>query len=128
MSKDDKIYFVFLSLLSAAAKGMPFLQKQSSYPGVRKSGCLFCAYCYIAGFNTISQVDNAFKWAVSKGYVRESDAYCQLGRSVYPDYLVKQFGTTKRAGCSVKQGRGHFYVVDASGREVYNSCGLGCNV
>lgn len=82
----------------------------------------------MAGFSTIAQVDQAFPWAVQNRYVRESDAYLNTTSSNLKTQLARQFGTTVRAGTSVKQGKGHWYVVNSSNKEVYNSAGLGKKV
>ena len=105
---------------------LPYLQQQSSKRGVRVSGCLFCACCWLASLKSIAEVDNAFEWCVNRGYVRRSDAYC-LGPSREPlaRKIAEYYGRPFKNGFSIRQGRNHFYVVDSSGKEAYNSAGWG---
>ena len=106
--------------------GLPYLQKQSRHEGVRKSGCLFCCCCWLANLNTIDEVDNAFEWCVGRGYVRRSDAYCQgPTRLALARTIAEHYGKSVKSGLDIAAGPHHFWVVDNSGREVYNSAGWG---
>lgn len=106
--------------------GLPFLQRQSRHPGVRGEGCMFCAACWLGGLNTIGEVDDAFDWCVAMGYVRRSDALCNgLSREPLGRKIAQHYRRSFREGCRIQPGTHHFYVVDGSGREVYNSAGWG---
>ncbi|KAH0786317.1 YSIRK-type signal peptide-containing protein [Histomonas meleagridis] len=103
---------------------LPYLQRQSSHSSVRQWGCLFCACCWVGGLNTIGEVDAAFTWARNNNYVRW-DAYVLIGSQDLSQRIANHYGRTKKSGCVIVHGNGHFYVTDTSGREIYNSAGWG---
>ena len=108
-------------------RGLPFLQRDSRHPGVRMSGCMFCVACWLGGLNSIGEVDSAFDWCVGQGYVRRSDAYCSgLSREPLGRKIAEHYGRPFKEGFRIAQGAHHFWVVDGSGKEVYNSGGWGC--
>ena len=111
--------YTYLSIMS-------YRQKESRHAGVRASGCLFCCACWLGGLNTIGEVDDAFDWCVSQGCVRRSDSYC-LGptREALGRKIAEHYGRGFKNGYRIVHGSNHFYVVDGSGREVYNSAGPG---
>ena len=88
-------------------------------------GCYFMGACCIGGLGTDSQMLSARAWAVKKGYIRDSDTYCNVGWSQLAQYISKNYGTTFHKGWSLKQGCNHYWVVDQSGKEVFNASGLG---
>lgn len=100
----------------------------SRHEAVRKSGCLFCAYCWLAGANTIQEVDDAFDWATGQGLVRKSDSYVNTGRAGIVPKLQQRFGRSGRQGdITWNKDHSHAYVRH-NGKEVYNAAGLGYKV
>ena len=51
---------------------MSFKQYNYKQP-IKSEGCCFCCDCYLAGLD--GDIEGAFDYAVSKGWVRGSDAY-----------------------------------------------------
>ena len=88
-------------------------------------GCYFMGACCIGGLGTDAQMLSARAWAVNKGYIRDSDTYCNVGWSQLAQYISKNYGTTFHSGWSLKQGCNHYWVVDQNGKEVFNASGLG---
>lgn len=100
-------------------------QRDSKYNAVVKEGCLYCCICYMAGFCTITQVDNAFDWACNNGWLRRSDSYVQtLDRVGFAKALNAKFGGSFRSGLTIQYSGTHFYVTKG-GKEVYNSVYIG---
>ena len=103
---------------------MSFLQTQSSNPNIKHSGCNFCCCCYAGGLNSLGEVEAAYNWALGNGYIR-SDCYVNMGWEALAQKIAQNYGRSLRHGL-IRKGNGkHFWLVDSSGREVYNAAGIG---
>ena len=126
-------YILALFLLALVSCVQNFVSTGTGLAGVSyqwnlagmKEGCLFMAACVIGGLGTDAQILSARAWAVNKGYIRNSDTYCNVGSQALAQYISANYGTPYHSGWSAKQGCGHFWVVDQNGREVFNAAGLG---
>ena len=89
-------------------------------------GCNFMACCVLGGLTTSKQINDAHKWALDKGFIR-NDCYVNLYYKDFAKKISEQFKTTYHSewdrGGSAKVG--HFWVVDGNGNEIFNSAGLG---
>lgn len=91
--------------------------KQYNYkPPIKKEGCCFCCDCYLAGLN--GNIEEAFDYAVSNGWVRGSDCFVNNHSSLISG-LKRKYGTSGRSGIRVRQGN-HFVVQDGNGNTIYN--------
>lgn len=91
--------------------------KQTSYKQpIRSQGCCFCCDCYLAGLN--GNIEEAFDYAVEKGWVDGDDAYVN-DHSKLISGLKAKYGTTGRSGNRIKVGN-HFVVKDGNGNTIYN--------
>ena len=90
-----------------------------------KSGCLFMACCCIGGLGSSNEMLIARSWAVNNGYIRDSDTYVNMGSIDLARKISQHFGTVFQSSFSIKKGCGHFWVVDSSGKEVFNAARLG---
>jgi hypothetical protein len=99
------------------------LQRNSRHSGVRESGCVFCSGCYIGGLNTIQEMDDAFDWAVSQGWVQEYDASMLVRPNNFMSgRIAERYGRQRREGCTIEGTVNvHVWVCNSSGRVVYNS-------
>ena len=126
-------YILSLLLLAFALCAQNFVKTGTGLSGVSyqwtltgmKSGCYFMAACCIGGLGTDAQMLSARAWAVKKGYIRDSDTYCNVGWSALAKYISTNYGTPFHNGWSLKQGCGHYWVIDQNGKEVFNAAGLG---
>jgi hypothetical protein len=126
-------YLLSLFLLALVSCAQNFVRTGTGLSGVSyqwklagmKSGCLFMAACCIGGLGTDAQMLSARAWAVKKGYIRDSDTYCNINSLTLAQYISKNYGTPFHSTWKTKQGCGHFWVVDANGKEVFNAAGLG---
>ena len=83
------------------------------------------AACCIGGLGTDAEMLSARAWAVKKGYIRDSDTYCNVGWDQLATYIANNYGKTKHTGWKLKLGCGHYWVVNQNGKEVFNAAGLG---
>ena len=91
--------------------------KQYNYKEpIRSQGCCFCCDCYLAGLN--GNIEEAFDYAVSKGWVNGTDAYVNNHSSLI-NGLKNKYGTSERNGKRVKKGN-HFVVEDGNRNFIYN--------
>jgi len=104
--------------------GLEGVSYQRNLPGMRE-GCYFMAICVIGGLGNDSQILMARSWAVKNGFIRDSDTYVYYGWQTLASKISQQFGTYLHSDLSPKKGCNHYWVVDSSGREVFNSAGLG---
>ena len=93
---------------------MSFKQYNYKQP-IKSEGCCFCCDCYLAGLD--GSIEEAFDYAVQKGWVRGSDCYV-LNHSSLISGLKQKYGTSGRSGTRVKTGN-HF-VVKNGGKVVYD--------
>ena len=93
---------------------MSFKQYNYKEP-IKSQGCCFCCDCYLAGLS--DNIEEAFDYAVQKGWVRGSDSYVENHKGLI-DGLKKKYGTWGRSGTRVKTGS-HFVVKDG-GKVVFN--------
>ena len=126
-------YILSFLLLTIVCCGQTFINSGTGLKGVSyqynlvgmKSGCYFMAACCIGGLGSDSEMLSARAWAVKKNYIRDSDTYCNVGWQALAKYISSQYGTTFHTGWSLKQGCGHYWVVNQNGKEVFNAAGLG---
>ena len=126
-------YILALFLLALVSCTQNFVSTGTGLSGVSyqwklagmKSGCLFMAACCIGGLGTDAEMLSARAWAVKKGYIRDSDTYCNVNSQTLAQYISKNYGTPYHSNWKAKQGCGHFWVVDGNGKEVFNAAGLG---
>jgi hypothetical protein len=90
-----------------------------------ESGCLFMACCVIGGLGNDEQIQNAYQWALSKGYI-ERDTYVNMGSLSLAKLISEHYGTIYHSGWGIGDANcGHFWAVDENGKEVFNASGLG---
>ena len=98
---------------------------QSTFPQpIRKEGCLFLAYCFVANIRTDSDVMKAFNFACSKGWLTKYSCYCNTGEDNFINGLCNYFGTKRMTGVYFKHvnNNQHWIVASSStGRTVYDS-------
>ena len=75
-----------------------------------------------SSYNSMKDLCDSLK---KKGYIRDSDTYCNVGWQTLAKYISSQYGTTFHSNWSLKQGCGHYWVVNQNGKEVFNAAGLG---
>lgn len=99
--------------------------KQSTfYQPIRREGCLFLAYCFMANLRTDDQVNKAFSYACSRGWLTTSSCYCNTGMDTFINGLCSYFGTTRMSGVTRKHvnNNSHWIVVSSStGATVFDS-------
>lgn len=99
--------------------------KQSTfYQPIKREGCLFLAYCFMANLRTDDQVNKAFKFACNKGWLTTSSCYCNTGMDTFINGLCSYFGTTRMTGVTRKHvnNNQHWIVVSSStGATIYDS-------
>ena len=84
----------------------------------------FLAYCIISGLTNNEQVSKAHQWALNNKYIGGDD------NILIDDFAQKasnQFKTEYRKDWKIKWGdeKGHFWIEDSKGNEVFNSKGIG---
>ena len=104
--------------------GLKGVSYQRDLPGMRE-GCYFIGSCVIGGLGSDASIMAARSWAVNKGYIRDSDTYCNVDWSTLSQYIANNFGTTRHSNWRLQKGCNHYWVVDQNGKEVFNSAGLG---
>ena len=126
-------FILALFLLSLVSCGQKFVKTGTGLSGVSyqsklkgmKYGCLFMSACCIGGLGSDSEMLSARAWAVKKGYIRDSDTYCNINSQTLAQYIANNYKTTYHKNWRAKEGCGHFWVVNENGKEVFNSAGLG---
>ena len=93
-----------------------------------KQGCLFLACCVVGGLGTKEEALAARSWALSNNYI--TDTNYVNDKTNLPQYISSAFGTTYHSDFQIKKdqdsaGHTHFWVADSSGKEIFNSAGLG---
>ena len=104
--------------------GLEGVSYQKYLPGMGQ-GCYFIGSCVIGGLGSDSQIMLARKWAVNNGYIRDSDTYTYPNFSELARKVSEYFGTALHSNWKLKEGCNHFWVINESGKEVFNSAGLG---
>lgn len=88
-------------------------------------GCLFMGCCVIGGLGNDEQIQEAYTWSLSNGYIN-SRAWVNIDASTLALKISQHFGTTFHTGWKLQDiGCDHHWVVDGSGKEVFNASGLG---
>ncbi|KAH0794685.1 enterotoxin [Histomonas meleagridis] len=99
--------------------------KQSTFQQpIKREGCLFLAYCFMANLRTDDQVQKAFKFACNKGWLTTTSCYCNTGMDTFINGLCSYFGTKRMSGVTRKHvnNNSHWIVVSTStGKTVYDS-------
>lgn len=99
--------------------------KQSTFQQpIRREGCLFLAYCFMANLRTDAQVNKAFNYACNRGWLTTTSCYCNTGMDTFINGLCSYFGTTRMSGVTRKHvnNNSHWIVVSSStGATVYDS-------
>ena len=98
------------------------------YPTM-KSGCLVMAACVVGGLGTKAEVLAARQWALNSGYIN-SNNYVLMRGTELARKIAQKYGTTFHSDFVIKEdvyngGSTHFWVADSSGKEIFNSAGLG---
>ncbi len=90
-----------------------------------EEGCYFMACCVIGGLGNDEQIQEAYTWSLSNGYIN-SRAWVNIDASTLALKISQHFGTTFHTGWKLQDiGCDHHWVVDGSGKEVFNASGLG---
>ena len=89
-----------------------------------KSGCYLMAACAMGGLGTGGRMLDAKSWAVNQGYVR-SDCYLLISGESLAQKISQHYGTVYHNGYSFGRNSHHFWLLNASGKEVFNAAGLG---
>ena len=83
------------------------------------------ACCVIGGLGNDEQIQDAYQWALSKGYI-EPDTYVNMGSLSLAKLISEHYGTIYHSGWGIGDANcNHFWVVDENGKEVFNASGLG---
>ena len=88
-------------------------------------GCYFMGACAIGGLGTDAEMLMARSWAVNNNLIRGSDTYCNINWQPLAQKIASHFGTTYHSNFKLVKGCGHYWVVNGSGKEVFNAAGLG---
>ena len=124
------IFFSFISLIFSkqvlikTGTGIKGVSHQWTLPGM-KEGCLFMAACAIGGLGSDKEMLDARKWAVSKGYIRESDTLLYKDAKVLGNLIAQNYKTKYHNDWSIKKGCNHYWALNGKGKEVFNAAGLG---
>ena len=109
--------------------GVRDIQPQYQLLPTMKYGCLVMACCVVGGLGTTSQVLAARQWALENGYISSSN-YVQIGSMDLAQKISRKYGTTYHSDFVIRKdnygnGGTHFWVANSSGKEIFNSAGLG---
>ena len=113
--------------LVSSGTGIAGIDKQWNIPNM-KYGCLFMAACVKGGLCTTAQITKAYNWALSEGKI-SSDTLLYVSGSVLAGQIAAKYGTTLHNDYYITGNNGdsstHYWLVDSSGKEIFNSAGLG---
>ena len=87
-------------------------------------GCCFMSACVKGGLCTTAQISAAYSWALSAGKIR-SDTYVLVGGEQLAKDISAHYGTHYHSEYYFRNNYRHFWLVNASGKEIFNSAGLG---
>ena len=79
-------------ILTRGGTGIKGITEQWKVPHMRE-GCLFMAACAIGGLYNDNQIQNAYKWASGKGYIRARDTYVNMDSKELARLISIQFKT-----------------------------------
>ena len=103
--------------------GLKNVPTQNRIEGM-KSGCCFLSACVVGGLGTVSKFKDARKWALSNNKIR-NDNYVNMDKYLLARQISQRYNTVFHSNWKIVHGKGHFYVCNEHGREVFNSAGLG---
>ena len=88
-------------------------------------GCYFMGCCVIGGLGNDNQIQSAYTWCLSNGYINDR-AWVNIDSIALAKQISQHFGTTFHSGWKLQDiGCNHHWVVDGNGKEVFNASGLG---
>lgn len=100
--------------------GVRDISCQTKLPNMAE-GCFFMACCVIGGLGNDKQIQLAYKWALSNGYIR-ADTFVNMDGIELAKLISKKFGTNFHSGWRVTGiGCNHYWAVDNNGKEVFNA-------
>ena len=115
-------------ILRSGETGFPQIPRQGAFSqgGIAVSGCLFLSECVKGGCTTQEQCVKAWEWAVSRGKVRERDAYVNCRGGDLAREIAREFNLSFHEDYDICYNamQSHYYVRQ-NGIEIFNSGGLG---
>ena len=103
--------------------GIASIDYQKNIPNMRY-GCCFMSACVKGGLCTTAQISAAYSWALSAGKIR-ADTYVLVGGEQLAKDISAHYGTTYHSDYYIRSNSRHFWLVNSSGTEIFNSAGLG---
>ena len=88
-----------------------------------KNGSLFMSICVKVGFTSDKQILAAHKWATKNKYITKDNKII-LNNNEFVKKISEIFPTNYHYDYEIKSKKGHFYVVDSKGNEIFNSGGI----
>ena len=87
-------------------------------------GCCFMSACVKGGLCTTAQISAAYSWALSAGKI-EANTYVLVGGEQLAKDISAHYGTQYHSEYYFNSNYRHFWLVNSSGKEIFNSAGLG---
>ena len=86
----------------------------------------FLAYCIVSGLTTNDQVSKAYQWALENRFIR-GDNNIEISLDDFAQKVHQQFKITSRNHLKIEGPieKGHFWIVDSKGYEIFNPKGIG---
>ena len=103
--------------------GIAGIDYQSRIPNMAE-GCCFMSACVKGGLCSTAQISDAYNWALSAGKIR-ADTYVLVGGEQLAKDISAHYGTQYHSDYYFNSNYRHFWLVDSSGNEIFNSAGLG---
>ena len=103
--------------------GISTIDTQMKIPNM-KSGCCFMSACVKGGLCTTAEISAAYNWALGAGKI-EANTYVKVGKEQLAKDIAAHYGTTYHSEYQFKSSSRHFWLVNSSGKEIFNSAGLG---
>ena len=104
--------------------GVRDIPYQKQMGDLKSGGCLFMSICVIGGLGSKQELLDARSWALSTKYIRSDNYLLTKDRMGLAYKISKKYGTTYHSDFSISSNGHHFWVVDSSGKQVFNSAGL----
>ena len=90
-----------------------------------KEGCYFMGCCVIGGLGNDEQIQDAYRWSLSLGYINDLAWVTSIDGLILAKRISDHYGTTFHKGWTLQYGCNHYWVLDLNGNEVFNAAGLG---
>ena len=87
-------------------------------------GCYFMGCCVIGGLGNDEQIQEAYRWALSLGYINDLAWVTAIDGLILAKRISEHFGTTFHKGWTLEYGCNHYWVLDLNKNEVFNAAGL----